>query len=146
MQLGEQAKQDFKQMTKWLGEFFGARGFWFFFPEKKNKISTGKTLVLHYYSCIKRSCARSRAATDPGERHGAWQMRVHADQNSFTVSRCIPVCLYFAPSCRCMMSLPLVHYVDHRSKDNNKNLPTQGSCKDPDTRIGWRHGYDAPAL
>ena len=122
------------------------RFFGYFFSNEKSNTNSLANLSFAKYSCIKRSCARSRAATDPGERHGAWQMRVHADQNSFTVSRCIPVCLYFAPSCRCMMSLPLVHYVDHRSKNNHKNIPTPGSRQDPHTRIGWRHGHHAPAL
>jgi hypothetical protein len=34
----KKAKQNTKQMLDSTSEFFVSRGFWFFFPEKKNKI------------------------------------------------------------------------------------------------------------
>src|SRR6187431_2991042 len=92
-QTGEQANQETRLLNNYQSEFLARRGFWFFFPEKKNKHNL-QNLSFAKYSCIKRSCARSRAATDPGERHGAWQMRVHADQNnvhSIPLYTCMPV-------------------------------------------------------
>jgi hypothetical protein len=36
-EVGETANEETKQMLESLSEFFGSRGFWFFFPVKKNK-------------------------------------------------------------------------------------------------------------
>ena len=87
-----------KRLLKWSNEFFGALDFgcWAvahgwgeacrsmvtFLSMKKVTCISWQNLSFANNSCIKRSCARSRAATDPGERHGARQMRVHADQNN----------------------------------------------------------------
>ncbi len=70
------AKQKATLMNLRSGEFFERLAFLvtFWAMQKVTRIYR-QNLSFAPYSCIKRSCARSRAATDPGERHGARQMR-----------------------------------------------------------------------